>query len=813
MNDFRFAWRTLLRNPGFTLVVILTLALGIGASTAVFGVFHALLLRPLPLEHLDRQVYFLSLREGFDPFGISAIEWVFYREHQSSFQRVGASEQRSYNLTGDGEPEPVQGAAIDAGYLETLGARPILGRSFTAEDDLPGGPDLAILGYDLWQRRFAGNHSVLGRTLLVDQKAYQIVGVMPPGFALPEQVELWTPLHFSLANIARSDQVRHSLAVVGLLRPGLTIDQARSEMRSLALRMAAQSPDTNRGWSATVVPLREELLGDVEGRIPAMLRVVLALVGFLLLIACANVAHLLLARGLGRQNEMAVRRALGAGRWNLVRPLLSETLLLAFAGGITGVLLAHWLTPLLVAVNPIQAAAYGAWFGNVGVDLTVLGFALLATMVTAVIFGLVPAFRITASADVAGLLKRSGKRLAGESHPLMRFTVISQIAIATALLVGAGLFLRTFQHLQLANLGFRPERLLSMDLALSPAKYRTPEQKAAFVNELVERVRALPGVSAAGVTTNRPLDILSYDAAYRVEGRAPVMSGEVPITAHRVVSPRYLETLGVTLVSGRLLTAQDTATTQPVVVVSEDLAASAWPGQDPLGKRLQQAIAGVQRPWLTVVGVIREIKEDRSNFRISRPAWYLPYAQYAAYAQPGPLRLMVRAEGDPAALTPSLRTVIHSIDPNQTIAGVLTMPEFVSGVYSTERFGALLAGVFAVLGLSLACVGLYGLQAYAVRQRESEIGLRMALGANPRAIFSLFVGQSLRLAATGLVLGLGAAAVFTRWISGLLYGVAARDPLTFVLVSVTLLGVTIVAGLIPARRAAGVAPAVALRGE
>jgi putative ABC transport system permease protein len=814
LQDVRFGLRLLRKNLGFTLVVVLTLALGIGANTAIFSALNTLLLRPLPVEDIDRVVFCVALREGFDPFGISLLEYSAYRDRAHSFASTGLVQQRSFNLIERGEPERLQGAAISADYLTTLGVRPVLGRSFTAEEDRPGGPAVALVSYSLWKRRFGADPAIVGQTLNLGGSATTVIGILPPAFDLPAATQVWIPLRTDIYGLPLVDRAAPAYDMVARLKPGVGIQQADAEVKGIARQLEREFPQVRSGWGVKLVWQRHELIGDVAGRIRKALFTLVGAVGFLLLICCANVASLLLARSVTRGREIALRRALGADWSRLVRQLVTESSLLALFGGLAGLFLAFFILPLLSSLNPIQTVAFSSLLGEIHMDRHVLAFVACATLLTAVLCPLILVAKTTASNNLAQMINNGGQR--GSAGPggrrALGMLVVAEVAIAVVLLVGGGLMIQSFQRLQSANLGFEPDKLLTMHLDLPPAKYPEYRQRVTFVQQSLERIKNLPGVVSAGFTTNIPMSLfISYDSVFSVEGHPPTNPANVPITAHRLVSPDYLKTLGVTLVKGRLLNEQDRAQSPLVAVISEQLAREGWPGEDPLGKRIKRVRRGqADFPWLTVVGVVKDVKEDRFNFRIDRPVWYLPYEQQE---NTFPLDLVVKVNGDPATVTASVRNAIHAVDPDQPVSNITTMKEHLAGVVVTDRFSAILMATLAGLGLTLCVIGLYGVMAYSVSSQTREFGVRVALGANRGDILKMVFGRGIKLIATGVFLGLISALVLTRFFSSTLYGVRANDPITFSVVCTLLIAVALAACYVPARRATKVDPMIALRSE
>jgi putative ABC transport system permease protein len=811
-QDLRHGFRLLRSNPGFTLLAVVTLAIGIGANTAIFSAVTALLVRPLPVVDANRVVFGLAMREGFDPFNTAALEYVALRRSRA-FSSAGVAHFRPVTLLGTGEPERVAAAAVGSGYLATLGTAPILGRTIGSGDDQPRATPVALIGYELWQRRFGAMTSVLGGTIQLDDGgSYTIVGVMPRGFDLPGGAGIWTPLGLNVEAASTDERAPRSYEFVARLAPGATLEQANADVRRIASNIEEAYPLTRRGWTYQLVTLRQQVLGDLAGRRRLALLTLEAAVGFLLLICCANVANLLLVRGVSREREMAVRLALGAAHGRLIRQLLAESALLALAGGGAGLLVAVWMTPALAMLNPIRAYSMSALLTDFSLDRRVMFFALAVSLATGFVFGLVPALKAGRASDLTTALKQREQRVSSGGSRWLGGLVALEIAVAVVLLVNGSLLVQSFVRLQRIDLGFEPERLVTVEFTPSPQKYPQQADRVVYVNRVLERARAVPGVVSAGITTNIPLQIGSTDSLFTVEGRPPAKPSEAPVTAHRLVTPEYLQTLGVRLVKGRLLDDHDREGAMRAAVVTEEFARAAWPTGDPIGRRIRRGrFEDTTFPWMTVVGVVADTREDAFNFRLNRPAWYLPYSQQTTAGFS--LNLVARAGGDPRALVVALRDAVRSVDPQQAVSPGLTMTEHVADVLVTERFSALLMTTLAPIGLFLAACGLYGVIAYSATQRTGEIGLRMALGADRRDVLWLIMRQGTSMVAVGLAAGLVVARVLSLALAGMLYGVNANDGGTFATVAIVLLLVSAAACYLPALRAARVDPLLALRHE
>ena len=796
-QDLRYGARMLRGKPGFTLVAVITLALGIGANTALFSVVNAVLLRSLPYKEPARLMTvweaFLNAPGVQNP--VAPSNFVDWRDQNTSFENMVAYSINAVSLTEAGGPEKAIALYTSDDFLNLLGVDPLLGRAFArGEITQPGEMKVIVISHALWRRQFGGDTGVVGKEVKIDSNPVTIIGVMPPSFQFPSSgIDLWVPTMMS-PQVAGTQQA-HYLSVLGRLKSGVTEQQAQADLEAIAARLREQYPDSNRYIGATVIPLHEHMVGDI--RWPLL--ILLAATGFVLLIACANVANLLLARAGGRHKEVAVRLALGAGRWRIVRQLLTESVLLSLLGGTAGLTLALWGVPFLVSLTPANIAQAKA----ASVDSKVLIFTLAVSLLTAIIFGLVPALQST-KLNLNEALKEGSRETAGGGRSWVRNTlVIAEISIALVLLSGGGLLIRSFARLSNVNPGFRTDHLLTFEVSPPYSKYSDTGQRAAFYNELLRRVESLPGVEAAGVVTSLPIKDDLGHMTYITEQPGAV---KVVPALPRASSASYFRALGMPMVAGREFDGKDLPTSTGVAIINEAMAQASWPGEDPIGKRMKMGVE--TQPWLTVVGVVKDI---RSRLGMApTPQVYLPYTQSPAF---GPRDLVLRTRMEPESLAAAVRREVWAIDKDQPVADIKTMEQLLSASIERPRFNTLLFAIFSALALALAGVGIYGVMSYTITQSTHEIGIRMALGARPRDVLKLTMGKGLLLTLTGVAIGLFAAFALTRAMSSLLFGVSATDPLTFALIALLLTGVALLACYVPARRATKIDPMAALRYE
>jgi putative ABC transport system permease protein len=802
-QDLRYGLRMLVKNPSFTIIAVIALALGIGANSAIFSVVNTVLLRPLPYKEPDRlvMVWEEATQQGFPSNTPSVANFIDWRNQNQVFEGMAATARQSFNLTGVGDPERIDGRRVSANLFTLLGVEPQLGRAFLPEEDRPGANRVVIISHGLWQRRFGSDMNITGKSLNLNGESFTVVGVMPPQFQFPSREdEMWVPIAFDSEEAA--NRGRHFLEVIARTKPGITLQQAQAEMNTIAARLQQQYPDYNTRVGIALTPLHEQVVGDIK---PALL-VLLGAVGFVLLIACANVANLLLARAAGRQKEIAVRIALGASRLRLIRQFLTESVLLAALGGIVGLMLSLWGVNLLKAFIPKNISQAQA----ITVDARVLGFTLLVSLLTGLIFGLAPATQAS-NFNLNETLKEGGRDTAAGSrgNRIRGLLVIAEVAVSLILLIGAGLLINSFLRLRNVDPGFRTDKLLTMQVVLPESKYPDQTRRSAFYTDLVRRVEALPGVKSAAVTNSIPL-VFQGDSFYiSIEGRPDPPPDQRTDVVTRVTTPHYLNTMGIELLKGRQFVEQDRADSPPVAVISETLARRFWPGEDPLGKRIKAGSSDSDNPWITIIGVVKDVRQFKLNTD-PKLQMYVLYAQVDYFE---PRDLVVSTEVEPMGLAATVRRTVWEIDKDQPVSNISTMEDVLSESVARQRFSMLLLGIFAALALILAAVGIYGVMSYSVAQRTHEIGIRMALGAQASDVLKLTVGGGLKLVLIGVVIGLAAAFILTRVMSSLLFGVSATDPITFITISLVLISVALLASYIPARRATKVDPMVALRYE
>ncbi|HSB11414.1 MAG TPA: ABC transporter permease [Blastocatellia bacterium] len=805
LHDIRYSIRTFLKTPGFTAVAVIALALGIGANTAIFSVVNALLLKPLPYKEADRLVLIWHSypKLNLEQASLSAPSYVEYRDMTTSFEQVATATEWSVNLTGVGEPERLQGARVSYNLFATLGVQPAQGRSFLAEEDRPGSDKVVVLSNGLWQRRFGGDPSIVGQTITLDGSSYDVVGVMPAGFVFMVEVDLFKPIAFTPEQLAPNRHGNEYLIGVARLKPGVTFAQASAEMNLLADQLRPQFYGPN--WGITVVPLREQLVGNFR----TALFILLGAVGCVLLIACANVANLLLARASSRQKEIAVRTALGASRGRIVRQLLTESVLLAALGGALGLLLAFVGIRALVLGVPEDITGFIVGWKDISLSAPVLAFTFGVSMLTGVVFGLVPALRASRP-DMNESLKEGGRGgTEGRHNNLVRASlVVLEVAVALVLLIGAGLLIRSFMRLQQVSPGFNPSNVLTMQLSLPESKYGERAQIASFFEQVVERVQSLPGVASAGVGNNIPMGNDGWNASFAIEGLQLAPGEPSPHGDPHMVSPDYFKAMGIALLRGRYFTEADSKDSLQVAIIDETLADQYWPDQDPIGKRIGFGGTRDQRIWHEIVGVVGHVKQYGLDGK-TKVQYYFPQSQ----SPQRNMYLIVRTTGEQRSIVSSIRGAIDSIDKDQPIYRLMKMDDIVANSALQRRVSMFLLGIFAAVALVLAAVGIYGVMAYTVTQRTHEIGIRMALGAQPKDVLALVVRRGMLMTLIGVGLGLAGAFAVTKVMASLLFGVGAHDPLTFVGISVLLGAVALIASLVPARRATRVDPMIALRYE
>ena len=803
LQDLRYGFRTLIKKPGFVLVAVVTLALGIGGSTAIFSVVNAALIKGLPYRSSD-QLYHLWERTPQKEFNKREFSYPDYQDYQqnSVFDGLAAYSGAGAILSGSGEPESVPAVRASANFLNVLGVDPIVGRTFQPDEDKPGGPKVTILTYGLWQRRFGGDASIVGRAITINGESYTVIGVLPASFQFAlRPADLWLPYQPTPNQLSR--RFMHGTNLIGRLKSGVTADQAQSELSVIAGRIEQQFKESHAGTVATLVPLQEEVVGTVR----PILMVLLAAVGFVLLIACANVASLLLTRSLARAKEVAIRSALGASRWRVIRQLLTESVVLSVIGGAAGLLIAYWGTPSLVTALPQSQLNAMPFLKSLHIDARILAFSFVLSLLTGIFFGLAPALQ-SSRLDLNETLKEGGRNSsAGAGHRLRSALVVSEIALAVVLLIGAGLMMKSLYRLLQTNVGFNTENLLTMTVILPATKYTENSQSINFNDQLRERVQSLAGVSGAGTVNILPLNG-GNTTRFNIEGDPVPPPGQEVEANIRTVSDNYFQTLGIPLLAGRNFDASDKPNGQGVVIIGKSVADRMFAGRDPIGRKIKYS--AIDAPGDLIVGVVGDVKITGLDQAI-KPVLYYPFRQNGSIFS----NLVLRTNSDTTTLANMVRNEIRSIEPEAAILNINTMNEVIAQTPASfmRRFPALVISIFAGIALLLASIGIYGVVSYSVSQQTHFIGVRMALGASPVDIQKMVMKQGLWLALLGVGIGVAASVGVMRLLNDLLFGVTTTDATTFAVVTGTLFVVALLACYLPARRATKVDPLVALRYE
>ena len=812
-QDMRYGARVLLKSPGFTLVAVLTLALGIGANTAIFSVLNFVLLRPLEYSNPDQlvMVWERNLKKGFSESPTSFGNFIDFRDSVKSIE-LAAFTDANFNVMGGDQPERVAGLRVSANLFSVLGTNPMHGRWFAPQEDKPGAGHVLILSYGLWQRSFGGNPNLVNQAVQLNSQSYTVVGIMPPNFKFPPSfsarnsgteetlinADLWVPLTTDDVPLVRDIR---NLKMIGRLKPGVTPQQAQAEINAIASRLDKDYPDVNAGIESHVIPLREQVTGDIS----LALWVLTAAVGLVLLIACANVANLLLAKATSRQKEIAIRAAIGATRLRILRQLLTESVLLGVLGGLFGLLFAIIGARTLIAFATVNIPR----LKDFGFDPKVLLFTLVISLITSLVFGLAPGVAAS-KPNLNEALKEGGRSSSGGAarNKLRSALVVLELALAVVLVTASGLMFRSFLRLQGVNPGFNPANVLTLEIELPEATYKADQQQRLFQQQLLQKIRTIPGVVNAATVDNLPFSGNAFNSSFTIEGRPIPPVTERPRAYYRVVSPDYFSTMGIQVNRGNQFTDRDTADVPGIAIINDVAARKFWPGEEPLGKKIKRGRPESKNPWVTIVGIVGSGNQN-SLREIAQPEIYTPYLQNASRT----FTLVTRTSVDPRTLAASIRKEVWATDKDLPVSNMKLMNELISNSVAQPRFYVILLSVFAGLALVLAAVGVYGVMSYSVTLRTRDIGIRMALGARPADIFKHIVGQALLLALIGLGIGIVLAITSTRVMSSLLYGINATDPLTLVATSLMLLAVALLASYVPARRATKVDPMVALRYE
>jgi putative ABC transport system permease protein len=802
LRDIKYSIRRLQTSPGFTAITVMTLALGIGANTAIFSVVNTILLSPLPYREPERLVtiehFYPSLNDMRAP--VSARGFRDYRDKTQSFEAVAVETGWGVNLTGTGNPERIPGARVSGDWFRALGIAPAKGRALQRDDDEPGHEHVVVISDGLWKRLYGSNPSVIGKSMLLNDETYQIVGVMPPDFVsfFSRRADIFAPLALTQQQFT-GGYTNEFLNLTARLKSGVRIEQAAAEMKRFAENLKKENPNNfSPRWSLTVRSLNEVTTGSIR----PVLFVLLGAVGFVLLIACANVANLLLARAAVRIKEIAIRAALGADRLALVRQLLTESVILALGGGVLGLALARWSVKSLVALNPNLPRA-----SEVGVDAKVMAFTLAISVLTGLLFGLAPSLQ-TSRANLQETLKEGGRSGSADfaGRNARRGLVVAEVALALTLLIGAGLLIKSVARLQSVDPGFDPRNLVAFNLSLPPVKYRSDTVQIQFADQMLARLNAVPGVKSAATTSVLPFNNGWSTSSFRIEGVEVPPGQNGPWGDIRFVSTRFFETMRIPLLRGRLFTEQDAAGSPPVVVIDDVFAKKWFPNQDPVGKRIKRGPDSA--PWITIIGVVGHAAHEGLDAE-KRIQYYFPYRQTGGRF----ITVAIRTTGDPLRAVPAVRAAVHAVDRDQPLSGIATMETLIEQSMGQRKLSMILLGVFSGIALLLASIGIYGVMSYSVTQRTRELGIRMALGAARTRVLALVVSQGMALALTGVVIGLAGAYGLTRFLASQLYSVKPTDPATFAVVTAALAGTALAATLIPALRATRVDPVVALRDE
>jgi putative ABC transport system permease protein len=816
-QDIRYGARMLLKNPGVTIIVIIALALGIGANTAIFSVVNAVLLRPLPYPESDRLVFLNEMSPVLDEMSISYPNFTDWRAQNQTFEKMGVYNRASYNLTGTGEAERIVTGQVSADLFSVLRVNAAHGRVFTNDEDKPGGTPVVVLSYPLWQRRFGGQTSILNQNITLNSKSYTVIGIMPETFAYPSRVEMWVPVGQLSDQPSWKERGNHpGLYGVARLKPGTTFDQAVADMTNIAVNLEKQYPDSNTSNRVRMRPLLEIFVVDVR----RALWVIFGAVASVLLIACANIANLLLARATARRKEMAIRTAVGASRWRIARQLLTESILLSLIGGTLGLVLARWGVDLILYVSPNAIPRSR----EIGLDWTVLVFTIGISFLTGILFGLIPAIQ-AGEVDVHETLKESGRGTSGRQW-LRSSLVVVEVATTLVLLISAGLMIRSFYLLQKVNPGFSDEHLTSFSISLPQKKYATEELRSSFYNRLLENVRALPGVESTAAASGLPLGNNGWQTSFVIDGRPVPPRDQTPVMEACLVTPDYFKAMNIPVLRGRVFNDRDdrshlagrdlsklSENERPgagltAIVIDEEFAKRYWPNEDAVGKRVRMG-ADPKAPVLEVLGVVGRVKMESLNQNSDRVQGYFAFNQLPQ----GGMTVIIKGASDPNQLISSVRSAVREIDPDQPIYSPRTMNEIRAESVAGERLNLTLLSLFAGIALVLAVVGIYGVMSYSVTQRTHEIGIRMAIGARPLDVFKMIMGHGMKLALIGVGIGLVGAFLLTRLMATMLFGIQPTDATTYGLISILLIGVALLACYLPGRRATKVEPTISLRYE